>query len=54
LPYWDLLATLRPAHYISHWATTWPGFGRPDVTAATMRAAHRAFVEQAFAALRSS
>jgi aminoglycoside phosphotransferase (APT) family kinase protein len=52
LPHWDLLAALRPAHYISHWATTWPGFGRPDVTATTMRAAHRAFVEQAFATLR--
>ena len=51
LPYWDLLVALRPAHYVSHWAATWPGFGRPDVTAATMRAAHRIFVEQAFAAL---
>jgi aminoglycoside phosphotransferase (APT) family kinase protein len=51
LPYWDLLAALRPAHYISHWAATWPDFGRPDVTAATMRAAHRRFVDQAFAAL---
>ena len=51
LPYWDLLAALRPAHYVSHWAATWPGFGRPDVTSATMRAAHRIFVEQAFAAL---
>lgn len=51
LPYWELLVALRPAHYISHWAATWPDYGRPDVTSTTMRAAHRAFVEQAFAAL---
>jgi aminoglycoside phosphotransferase (APT) family kinase protein len=51
LPYWDLLAALRPAHYISHWATPWPGYGRPDVTVATMRTTHRTFVEQAFVAL---
>ena len=51
LPYWELLAALRPAHCISHWAATWPDYGRPDVTASTMRAAHRVFVEQAFTAL---
>jgi aminoglycoside phosphotransferase (APT) family kinase protein len=53
LPYWDLLAALRPAHHVSRWAATWPGFDRADVTAATMRTAHRAFVAQAFTALEA-
>ena len=49
LPYWDLLAALRPASRLDVWAADWPALGRADITAATMRAHHRAFVEQAFA-----
>jgi aminoglycoside phosphotransferase (APT) family kinase protein len=51
LPYWDLVAALRPLDGFSAWAATWPDWGRPDITAAAMRAAHRAFIEQALAAL---
>jgi aminoglycoside phosphotransferase (APT) family kinase protein len=53
LPYWDLDAALRPVFNIGEWAAGWPGFGRPDVTEATMRAGHRQFVNQAFDALRA-
>jgi aminoglycoside phosphotransferase (APT) family kinase protein len=51
LPYWDLDAALRPVFNLGEWAAGWPELGRPDVTAATMRAAHRAFVDLAFEAL---
>jgi aminoglycoside phosphotransferase (APT) family kinase protein len=51
LPYWDLMAALRPASRISVWAQDWPELGRPDITSETMRAAHRSFVEQAFVQL---
>jgi len=51
LPLWDLVAALRPAGDISVWASDWRAFGRPDVTAAAMRAAHADFVDSARAAL---
>ncbi len=51
LPYWDLDAALRPVFNLGEWAAGWPELGRPDVTAATMRAAHRTFVDMAFEAL---
>ena len=54
LPYWDLVAALRPASQLEVWAADWPALGRADIAAATMRAGHRAFVEQAFAALTRS
>ena len=53
LPVWDLVAALRPAGRIDVWAAGWPEMGRPDITPATMRAGHRAFVEQALARLSS-
>ena len=51
LPYWDLVAALRPASNLAAWAAGWPALGRPDITEATMRAAHRLFVTRAFASL---
>ncbi len=51
LPYWDLTAAIRPSNYLHKWAEGWPDMGRPDITAATMRAAHHTFVDRAFAAL---
>ncbi len=51
LPYWDLVTALRPVFNLAEWASGWDKFGRPDVNEATMRAGHRVFVEQAFAAL---
>ncbi len=44
LPHWDLAAALRPAGRLESWATS------PEELLA-MQAGHRAFVEQAFAAL---
>jgi aminoglycoside phosphotransferase (APT) family kinase protein len=52
LPLWDLDAALRPSFNIGEWAAAWPELGRPDITEATMRAAHAQFVDRAFAALR--
>jgi aminoglycoside phosphotransferase (APT) family kinase protein len=51
LPYWDLLAALRPTGHIDEWAAGLAGLGRADMTASFMRAAHRRFVNQALAAL---
>lgn len=47
LPAWDLVAALRPAGALSTWAADWVALGRPDVTADTMRTAHRWFTDQA-------
>lgn len=49
LPYWDLLAALRPASRIAEWAAGWAALGRDDITETTLRDGHRRFVEQAFA-----
>lgn len=51
LPYWDLWAALRPVGNIAAWAEAWQALGRPDITAESMRAGHRAFVSQAFETL---
>lgn len=51
LPYWDLIAALRPAGRLVEWAETWPYLGREDITAETMTTRHRLFVAQAFEAL---
>jgi len=51
LPVWDLVAALRPAGAFSGWVADWVDFGRPDMTAATMRAQHRWFLDQALRAL---
>ena len=51
LPYWDLVASLRPAGQIGEWAAGWPALGRADITEATMRAGHHFFVNQAMARL---
>ncbi len=48
LPYWDLIAALRPAGRLVEWAATWPDLGRADITVETMAAGHRLFVAQAF------
>ena len=47
LAIWDLAAARRPAGEMSRWAGDWGSFGRPDMTAARMRAAHRWFVDEA-------
>jgi aminoglycoside phosphotransferase (APT) family kinase protein len=52
LPYWDLLAALRPASRIAEWAAGWAALGRDDITESTMRDGHRRFVEQAFARIK--
>lgn len=43
LPYWDLVAALRPMGQLAAWAPGWAAYGRSDVSAATMGAAHRWF-----------
>ncbi len=51
LPYWDLIAALRPAGRLVEWAAIWPKFGREDITTKTMTEGHRFFVAQAFEGL---
>lgn len=48
LPYWDLIAALRPAGYIGEWARWWPEVGRPDISEDSMRKDHAWFVRQAY------
>ncbi len=50
LPYWDLIAALRPAGRLVEWAAIGL-FGEEDITAETMTTGHRLFVAQAFEAL---
>lgn len=49
LPWWDLVAALRPMSHLSQWATAYapPPISRPDVNESSMRRDHRWFVEQA-------
>lgn len=54
LPYWDLVAALRPASQLEMWAADWPALGRDDITVASMRAHHRAFVDAAFAKIEEA
>jgi aminoglycoside phosphotransferase (APT) family kinase protein len=51
LPYWDLHAALRSAPHIDEWGENWSDLGRDDITADTMKAAYRSFVEEAFKTL---
>lgn len=51
LPFWDLVAALRPAGFLATWAADWADFGRPDVTEESMLAVHTRFVDEALAAL---
>lgn len=51
LALWDLVAALRPAGILSDWGADWTAFGRPDITAATLRTDHRWFLDQALAGL---
>jgi aminoglycoside phosphotransferase (APT) family kinase protein len=51
LPVWDLVAALRPAGAISLWATDMAAHGRPDMSAASMRAEHHAHVDGVIARL---
>ena len=50
LPYWDLIAALRPAGRLVEWAAIWPKFGG-KTSQWKMAAGHRLFVAQAFEAL---
>lgn len=54
LPYWDLIAALRPAGYIGEWARWWPELGRPDISVQSMREDHAWFVAQAYERLSAS
>lgn len=47
LPYFDLVASLRPANYTTAFASAYPDFGRPDITPATLVRDHNKFVESA-------
>jgi aminoglycoside phosphotransferase (APT) family kinase protein len=47
LPVWELVVSLRPAGAISLWASDMAAHGRPDVTAASMRADQHAYVDGA-------
>ena len=47
LPVWELLVSLRPAGALSVWAADMGAFGRPDITADTMRAVQHAYVDDA-------
>lgn len=50
LPYWDLVAGMRPIGGIEDWAKSYPHLGRPDVTAQTMIRDHAMFVDRALRA----
>lgn len=47
LPFWDLCVALRQVYQMPALYDGWAALGRPDITAETMRAAHRWFVAQA-------
>lgn len=47
LPVWELVVSLRPAGAVSLWASDMVEHGRPDITAASMRAEQHAFVDSA-------
>jgi aminoglycoside phosphotransferase (APT) family kinase protein len=47
LPIWELVVALRPADVISLWASDMSAHGRPDITAAFMRAEQHAYVDGA-------
>lgn len=51
LPLWDVAAAFRPCGALATWAAGWPAQGRPDITEATMRADHHAFLADALARL---
>jgi aminoglycoside phosphotransferase (APT) family kinase protein len=51
LPFWDLLAALRPGSKLSVWAEAWPDCARPDVTLDSMQRALDEFIAQALAAI---
>lgn len=49
LPWWDLVAALRPMSHLPRWASVYGAspIARPDVTVQHMADLHRGFVEQA-------
>lgn len=55
LPDWDLYAALRfirlAGANLAEWAAFYPPFGRPDITAQTLRKHYQFFIAQAFAQL---
>ena len=51
LPYWDLHKAFRSPSVFMSYAAGWVAFGRPDVTAETMRAGQELFIIQALAKL---
>ncbi len=47
LPYWDLLAAMRPIRNLEDWAPSYPPLGRPDITTESMARDHNLFVRRA-------
>lgn len=53
LAVWELVVALRPAGVVSLWASDMVAHGRPDITAAFMRAQQHAYVDSALGRLGS-
>jgi aminoglycoside phosphotransferase (APT) family kinase protein len=53
LPYWDLVAALRPVSNMAEWADGWSALGRADISEATMRDGHGWFIAQAIEKIRA-
>lgn len=53
LPWWDLVAALRPMSNLERWASAYaaPPISRPDITSSTMQCNTRWFIERAATAL---
>jgi len=52
LPYWDLVASLRPMSHLAEWATSNAPLGRPDITEETMARDLIWFIDQALSKAR--
>ncbi len=51
LPLWDMAAVVRQAPHAADWAEGWRALGRGDITADSVRAAHRRLAQEAMAVL---
>lgn len=51
LPYFDLVASLRPMNDLKRWAPAYVEFGRPDITYETLARSHQKFTESALGAI---
>jgi hypothetical protein len=53
LPYWDLRCSHRVGDCHADWAASYPGLGRPDVTAEHLRSLQSEFVQDALQRLKT-